>query len=120
MTLKTTNIPPRRTVESYTVFEAVNVQDPSDRLHVVAESELQAKIELIDKLGYVVQPISHGPGFALADVETNEHKAWLKSTTLDAALDEVLTAAKWRIQEPMQMVGGAINAGFNEVPFDDD
>lgn len=111
--LKTTNVPPRRVVESHTVYEAVNIADPSDRFRVIADTEMHAKIELLDKLGYDIEV--DGKSLYLRDVETGERQAPLKSGTVDAALDEVLRAARWRIQEPTEMVGGSLGEGFGEV-----
>lgn len=117
--LKTTNVPPRRVIESHTVYEAVNMADPSDRFRVVADTEMHAKIELLDKLGYDIEVADDANReLYLRDVETGERQARLKSVTIDGALDEVLRAAKWRIQEPTEMIGGALSSGFGEV--DDD
>lgn len=117
--MKNVTLPPGGKVESYTLYEAVNVQDSSDRFKVVADTELHAKIELLDKLGYIIVPNSGV--FYLCDAEdSTKVAARLESKTLETAVDEVLKAARWKIQEPVDMVGGSLGGGFNEVVFDDD
>jgi hypothetical protein len=118
--MKNVTLPPGGKVESYTVYEAVNVSDSSDRFKVIADTELHAKLELIDKLGYTVKATTPSTAFVLVDAETEVFKAHLASRTLEAAVDEVLKAARWKIQEPMEMVGGTMGSGFNEVEFDDE
>lgn len=111
----TVNVPPRRKVESHTAYVAVNTMDSSDRFMIIADSETHAKFELLDKLGYtLVERLATGR-FILLDVDTQDEQAELNAVTLEGALDEVLKAARWRIQEPMDMVGGSLGQGFEEV-----
>lgn len=116
--MKNITLPSGGKVESYTVYEAVNTRDSSDRFKVIADTELHAKIELLDKLGYRVEP--GDMAYRLVDAETDEPKAVLQGATVDACVDQVLKAAHWRIQEPMNMVGGSLGSGYNEVEFDDE
>lgn len=85
----------------------------SDRLQLTAVNDTAAKVALIDKLGYT---IIRGTGiydFVLADADdTSIVEAALKSTTFEAALDEVLAAAKWELNEPQEMLGGSMGSGF--------
>jgi hypothetical protein len=120
--MKNITLPPGGKVESHTVYEAVNVRDTSDRFKVIADSELHAKVELLDKLGYRVDTVSKesDSGFKLVDADTDEVKAILTAGTYELCIDEVLRAAKWKIQEPMEMIGGSMGGGFNEVTFDDE
>lgn len=108
----TVNVPPRRKVESHTAYVAVNTADRSDRFMVIADSEVHAKIELIDKLGYSLVERERDGRYVLVDADTQEEQAELVAVTLDGALDEVLKAARWQIQEPMDMVGGSLGQGF--------
>lgn len=117
--MKNITLPPGGKIESYTRYEAVSVQDSSDRFTVIADTELHAKIELIDKLGYKIIP--NGGVLYLCDAEDDTKlAAKLDSKTVEAAADEVLRAARWRIQEPMELVGGSLSGGFSEVAFNDD
>lgn len=113
----TVNVPPRRKVESHIAWVAVNVMDRNDRLTIIADTETHAKVELIDKLGYIVDTVSKesDSGFKLVDADTHELKAYLESASYEGALDEVLKAARWQIQEPMDMVGGSLGQGYEEV-----
>lgn len=97
-------IPPRRSLEEMTVYEAVSLQDRDDRFTIEASNENSAKAQLIYKLGYRVQAVPHTDAFYLVEDEprdpNNPRIILLDSCTLETAYDEVLNAAKWSVSEP--------------------
>lgn len=110
-------LPPRRVVADQTTFLAVSTVDSSDRFNIVADTEAHAKYELLDKIGYVVElaGMESFSGFNLLDVDTMEVECLLKATTYEAALDEALALAKWKIQGSTDMIGGALGSGFGDA-----
>jgi hypothetical protein len=104
--------PPRRLIEDKTVYVATS---PTDRLMITAASEIEAKIELLDKLGYKIEQVE---AFLLLDADSGDIMAKLSATSLETALDEVLSAAKWRISESMELLGGSLGDGFGD--FEDE
>lgn len=113
------NTPPRRVIESRTEYVAVNASDTADRFRIVAESEALAKAQLIDKLGYTVVQGNTPTSFALIDADPpHDVQAALRAKTYEAALDEVLAAARWRIQESYDMIGGELGEGFGDAEED--
>ena len=109
--------PPRRVISDLTTFLAVSTVDSSDRFSVIADTELHAKVELLDKIGYRVELVSmESPkGFKLVDADTNEVESILDGDTYEACLDEALKAAKWKIQGSTDMIGGALGSGFGDA-----
>lgn len=113
------NVPPRRVIESRTEYVAVGATDPSDRFRIIAETESLAKVQLIDKLGYAVKQGDSATSFALIDADPpHDVQAVLRSKTYEAALDEVLSVAQWRIRESYDMIGGELGEGFGDAEED--
>lgn len=99
-----------------TVYIACSLTDSSDKFTVEAESYVLAQVELLDKLGYVVVTNNIGTircAYLLADIDDMTDYKPLKSTTIDNALNEALTIAKWKILDPMELVGGRMGGGFS-------
>lgn len=82
-----------------------------DRLQLFASSDQAAKVALIDKLGYTI--LSQGDQFVLADADDPTFiESALKSVTFADAVEEVLTASKWKLTEPQELLGGTFGRGF--------
>lgn len=91
-------------IEQRTTFIAVNQSDSNDRFKIEAPTESAAKVVLIYKLGYVVEQDKKG-AFWLVDDEKKDRRVPLESETLEDAYNEVLTASRWKIMDPDEMLG---------------
>lgn len=98
------------TMSDQTVYTAVNLADSSDRFTVHAELYLLAQSELLNKLGYDV--VDYMRNFTLVDADTGEIEQVLNSNNMIDVLTEALAFAKWKIQEPVTLIGGALTGGF--------
>lgn len=110
----TTNLPPRRVVEDQVQYEVVLNSDTHVRFRVIAESETAAKVQALDKIGYAIVP--GGARFVLVDAEdTDDVETVLQAKTLERAFDEAFKHIGWTIDEPVQMIGGALGEGFGDI-----
>lgn len=100
-----------KSTEDVTSYCAVNGQDSSFRFEIRAASDLGAKAQLLEKLGYAI--VYTGNAYLLVDLD-DDSKVGIKleSNTQETAHDEVLASAGWRLTEPTMMMGGAMGAGF--------
>lgn len=94
-----------------TVYIACSLTDSSDRFTVPAESLGEAQYTLLDKLGYVV--MYNKKQFHLCDADTMEKERVLEATSMEEAFNAALLIAKWKILDPMELVGGRMGGGFS-------
>lgn len=102
------------TMSDQTVYIASSLTDPSDKFTVHAESYTLAQVELLDKLGYkIVQDRDGAFGLVDADDEDVLEHLLYNSTNMIDALNEALKIAKWVVQDPITLIGGAMQGGYS-------
>lgn len=104
------------TMSDQTVYIASSLTDPSDKFTVHAESYLLAQVKLLDKLGYIIIPghRANEGKFFLCDADVTDVPGELmQSTDMIDALNEALNIAKWVVQDPVTLIGGAVRGGFS-------
>lgn len=99
------------TMSDQTVYTAVNLADSSDQFTVKAGSYLFAQYDLLDKLGYALARNAEAV-FHICDADTGNIERPLRSTNVNDALTEALAVANWKIQDPVELIGGALTGGF--------
>lgn len=104
------------TIENRNVFYGVNSQDRNDRILLEATTELGAKVELLDQLGYAIE--ESGKSFVLVDVDSEEDTVPVPgATSFEHAHDIVLKEARWEVSDPVEMIGGTLPGGMG---YDDE
>lgn len=95
-------------IDDRIVFTGVSLDDSNDVVQLQSTRDLTAKVELLDQLGYEI--VTHDDKFFIGDVE-NPDAAIVplrNVATIDQALDEALAINRWKLNEPTEMVGGAL------------
>lgn len=105
------------TIESRTVFVGVNIDDSNDRVVLLAGDERTAKVELLDQLGYEI--VERLGDFFISDVEDPDAAPVRVKGAMSylAALDFALTVNRWKLGEPIELIGGDMPSGMG---YDDE
>lgn len=103
---------PSRLIEDQQVYVASCKREPDLTFSITAPSEISAKVELLDKVGWTVSETTGGI-FRIVDADDEDllHST-LKATSLVAAIEEAVTAIGWSLSEPTELLGGSMGAGF--------
>jgi hypothetical protein len=105
------------TMENRTVYQGVNMQDSNDRITLSATTERAAKVEMLDQLGYIV--VNSKGQFFLQDAD-DQDSALIpikESKSMDDAHDKALKSLQWKVDEPMELIGGSVPTGMG---YDDE
>jgi len=105
------------TMENRIVFQGVNINDSNDRITLSASTERAAKVEMLDQLGYLI--VNSKGQFFLQDAD-NEDSALIVikgATSMDNAHDLALKDLQWKVDEPMELIGGSMPSGMG---YDDE
>lgn len=103
---------PSRTLEDIQVFTAFCKNDPSVSFVVHAMSELSAKVQALDKIGYAVFETPDGQ-FYVVDADDQELiVSKLEAEDLAEAVTEAFFEIQWALTEPQQLIGGTMGSGF--------
>lgn len=96
------------------VYSAYNRIDRSESLTVVAADDIEAKVKVLDKIGYwITEDSSDRKRWNLVDADDiSIVEAALKSVDLEDAYNEALALISWVVTEPTELIGGSLGAGF--------
>lgn len=111
------SLPPRRVVETYAAYDVINKLDRTLRFRVITESERDAKVEALDKIGYKLVPRTISAvddTYVLLDADDlDDIQMRITANNIDAAFNIAFEALGWEINEPEMSVGGVVGGvGF--------
>lgn len=85
-------------------FVATNAFCDAESLTVASDTELQAKQEILEKLGY--KTVAFGNTFYMVDADDSDLvETVLRATTFEQAVSEAITRTSWHVTGPFLMVG---------------
>ena len=102
------------TMPDQTVYTAFKLSDPSDTFAIQSKFYLLAQVEVLKKVGFIVEPHMPVDGVVdLVDMDTNEVVMVSTGTTVAQVLDQFLQYVGWTIDDPVELIGGHIGSGFS-------
>lgn len=103
---------PSRTLQDVQQFTAFCKKDPSLSFQITAISELSAKVQALDKIGYAVWESPNGKFFLVDADDIDMVLEALDSDELVDAVNEAFDDIEWKLSEPTELIGGNMGSGF--------
>lgn len=103
---------PSRTIQDVQQFTAFCKKDPSLSFLITAISELSAKVQALDKIGYSVWESPTGKFYLVDADDTDIVLEALDAGSLIDAVNEAFNDIEWKLSEPTNLIGGTMGGGF--------